>query len=93
MYKFRPVIFIIFAGEAVAGLVLLVIGFFTDPSEMLDKDMPLKTFFLLLGIVLFIGPVVAAGFLYTIGNFKKKQSKKLKNTDCTARQMSLPLIR
>jgi len=61
-----------------AGIILLVLGIFTDPAEMLDKEMPLQKFFFIIGAVLFIGPFIAATTLYLISNAKKRLINKLK---------------
>lgn len=76
--KNKPLIFIIFGIEATAGLILIALGFVTDPNEMLDKEMPLRNFFLLVGAVLFVGPFFAGTILFLMGNAKRHLAEKLK---------------
>lgn len=78
--KNKPLLFLIFGIEITAGIILLVLGYFTDPKEMLDKDMPLQYFFFLIGAVLFIGPFIAGTALYFIGGARARMAEKLKKS-------------
>ncbi|MCX6165541.1 MAG: hypothetical protein NTU73_11900 [Ignavibacteriae bacterium] len=78
--KNKPLLFLIFGIEVMAGIILLVLGFFTDPAEMLDKEMPLQKFFFIIGAVLFVGPFIAGTLLYVIGSARKRLADKLKKT-------------
>jgi len=80
MSPFKPVFFIVFGIEIIAGLVLMTLGYYTDPKEMLDKDMPLQYFFFLVGAVLFIGPFIGGTALYFIGGARKRMVEKLKKS-------------
>ena len=76
--KNRPLLFLIFGIETMTGITFIVLGFFTDPAEMLDNDMPLQKFFYLIGAVLFIGPFIAGTSLFLVGSVKRRQAEKLK---------------
>jgi hypothetical protein len=78
--KNKPLLFFIFGIEITAGIILLVLGFLTDPKEMLDKDMPLQYFFFLLGTILFIGPFIAGTALYFIGGARARMVERLKKS-------------
>jgi hypothetical protein len=80
MFPFKPIIFIIFGAEVLIGLILITLGFFTDPKEMLDKEMPLQYFFFLVGAVLFVGPFIAGTALYFIGGARRRMTDKLKKS-------------
>jgi hypothetical protein len=76
--KNRPLLFLIFGIEITAGIVFLALGFFTNPAEMFDRDMPLQKFFFLMGAILFFGPFIAGASLYFIGGARKRLADKLK---------------
>lgn len=78
--KNKPLLFLIFGIEVMAGIILLVLGFFTDPAEMLDKEMPLQKFFFIIGAVLFVGPFIAGTALYFVGCARKRLADKLKTS-------------
>lgn len=80
MFPFKPVVFIVFGIEVLVGLVLIIIGFLTDPKEMLDKEMPLQYFFFLIGTVLFVGPFIGGTALYFIGGARRRMAEKLKKS-------------
>jgi hypothetical protein len=47
---------------------------------MLDKDMPLKYFFWLVGAILFIGPIIAIVVLNFVGGARARIAEKLKTS-------------
>ena len=77
-FKNKPILLVVFGIEIVAGIVFFVFGVFTDPKDMLDKEIPLQYFFWLLGAILFIGPIIAIVFLNFIGGTRARIAEKLK---------------
>lgn len=78
--KNKPLLFIIFGIEMTAGIILIGLGFITEPEEMLDKEMSLQNFFFLVGAILFVGPLFAGLMLYFIGNARSRLNEKLKTS-------------
>lgn len=79
-FKNKPILLVVFGIEIITGIILITIGFFTDPKEMLDKDMPLQYFFWLFGAILFIGPIIAIVVLNFIGGARARIAEKLKKS-------------
>lgn len=77
-FKNKPILLVAFGIDIVAGIILITIGFFTDPKEMLDKDISLQYFFWLIGAMLFIGPIIAIIVLNFIGGARARMAEKLK---------------
>lgn len=76
--KNKPIIFTIFGIDIVVGIVLIVLGFLTEPDVKMDDGASLKFFFFVLGTALIMGPLILGTIFYIITNSRKRLIDKLK---------------
>jgi hypothetical protein len=78
MFPNKPILYVVFAIEVIVGMILVSVGFFIDPAEMLDDNMTVQHFLWMVGAVLMFGASTAAGVIYFIGSARRKLAEKLK---------------
>ncbi len=76
--KNKPIIFTIFGIDIVVGIVLIVLGLFTEPDVKMDDGASLRFFFFVLGAALIMGPLILGTIFYIITNSRKRLIDKLK---------------